>query len=112
MPARSERLYIFPYEDGEPCRSRPFPYWWDRSGFFKKYERREIDCGNPIDANYAWLLSAAEAIAFNNNCVEQFSLNCPSTRHTISDDMHQLESELKNARWVIVESYEWESGFE
>jgi len=59
MPARSERMYIFPDKNGEPCWIRPFPLWWNRSEFINRYHHREIDLGNPIDANYVWLLDSA-----------------------------------------------------
>jgi len=109
MPARSERLYIVPARNGEACRIMPFPPWWDRIAFLKKYESREIDFDNPIDANYTWLLNAAEAMTWNENCKKRFSSN-PGGASEFLNDMLKLESLLKDASWVIVESYEWESG--
>lgn len=110
MPARTERLYIFPDRDGGPCRIIPFPSWWDRGAFMERYRGREIDFDNPIDANFAWLLAGAEAAAWNKNCIEQFSRANPGSESRISGDNSELESLLNNAGWVIVESYEWESG--
>jgi len=110
MPARSERLYVFPERNGAPCRILPFPPWWDRGAFIEKYRKREIDFDNPIDANYVWLLTPGEAIAWNKICMEQFSMNHSGSESTISEDNFALESLLMNASWVIVESYEWESG--
>lgn len=110
MPARSERLYIFPDRNGDPCRIIPFPSWWDRGAFMDKYRKREIDTDNPIDANYVWLLTPGEAITWNKSCVGQFSKFHPGRESTILYETLELESLLRNASWVIVESYEWESG--
>ena len=112
MPARSERLFIFPLENGQPARIIRFPVWWDRGEFFKRYSHREIDLGNPIDANFAWLLTSAEAAAWNKQCTGQFSASLFSREKNIKEDMDQLEAVLRDASWVIVESYEWESGLD
>ena len=112
MPARSERMYIFPDKNGEPCLIRPFPHWWNRGEFIKRYHHREIDLGNPIDTNYVWLLNSAEAITWNEKCKEDLSHNSVGSGQNISEDIHQLESALRKASWVIVESYEWESGLD
>jgi hypothetical protein len=112
MPARSERMYIFPDKNGEPCLIRPFPHWWNRSEFIKKYQHREIDLGNPIDANYVWLLNSAEAITWNEKRKEDLSHNSVGSGQNISEDIRHLESALRKSSWVIVESYEWESGMD
>ena len=112
MPARSERLFIVPNENGQPARIMRFPAWWNRDEFFKKYSHREIDLGNPIDANFAWLFTSAEAIAWNKKCAEQFSPTSITGKTNVEEDMKQMESVLMNASWVIVESYEWESGLD
>jgi hypothetical protein len=112
MPARSERIYVFPDQSGQPGLIMRFPLWWDRSEFFKRYSHREIDLGNPIDANFVFVLTSSEAIAWNKECAEQFSLTLINSRNRVVEDMSQMESALRNASWVIVESYEWESGLD
>ncbi len=112
MPARSERLFIFPEKNGAPCWVRSFPLWWDRSAFINRYQHREIDFGNPIDANYGWLLNSAEVIAWNEQCTKDFSRDPRSSLREIIEDQQQLDSALRKARWVVVESYEWESGLD
>jgi hypothetical protein len=87
-----------------------FPIWWDRRGFFEKYRDREIDTGHPIYVDYAYLLTAGEALEWDKQCRMQFFASRESWAPKVESDMRLVESALKNARWVIVESYEWESG--
>ncbi|MBI3398835.1 MAG: hypothetical protein HY026_06360 [Deltaproteobacteria bacterium] len=112
MPARSERIYICPDKSGDPGRIMVFPAWWDRSAFLERYRNREIDPGNPIDVNVAYLLSSAEAIAWNEQCAKRYSKDFPGGMPNVTGAARELESVLMNASWVIVESYEWESGMD
>jgi len=112
MPARAERIYLFPAEEGQPGQVMRFPLWWDRSGFFEKYRDREIDLGHPFYVDYAFLLTQGEALAWDKRCRKQFSSNQSSKHPKVVSDMQSMESALKKAKWVIVESYEWESGME
>jgi hypothetical protein len=109
MPARAERIYLFPYRNGDPGVVMPFPYWWNRSEFMKRYQQREIGLCNPIDANYAWLLDYGEAIAWNDECVRAFATDPLHGKPQTIDDQYKLEDALRQSQWVIVESYEWES---
>lgn len=110
MPARAERIYIYPAEESQPGQVMRFPIWWDRSGFFEKYHDREIDLDHPIYVDYALLLTPGEALEWDKRCRTQFFSNQRSENPKVLSDMQQLESALKKAKWVIVESYEWESG--
>jgi hypothetical protein len=112
MPARAERIYLFPARDGQPGRVMDFPLWWDRRGFFEKYRDRQIDLGHPLYVDYAYLLTSGEALAWDKECREQFSSDPSSERPHMVSAMQQLESALRESRWVIVESYEWESGLD
>ena len=112
MPARTERIYIYPAEVGQPGQVMHFPLWWDRRGFFEKYREREIDTGNPFYVDYVLLLTAGEAVAWDKFCREQDSSNQGSTPPKVLSDMQRLEAALKKAKWVIVESSEWESGLD
>ena len=112
MPARSERIYLFPDEDGQPGQVMEFPVWWDRREFFNKYRHREIDLGGPIYVDYALLLSPGEAMVWDGRCREQFSHDPRSREPWFVSEMRRVEAALKKARWVIVESYEWESGLD
>ena len=109
MPARAERVYLFPAEEGQAAGVLKFPQWWDRSEFLKKYRERRIDTNNPIYVDYAFLLTLGEALAWDKKCRARLS---DDAKKGLESEMHQLEAALKKSKWVIVESYEWESGME
>jgi hypothetical protein len=112
MPARKERIYIFAGKAHQPDRVMDFPLWWDRRGLFEKYGDRQIDLGHPLYVDYAFLMTAWEARAFDERCREEFSADPVSELpHNVSK-MQRLESALEGAKWVVVESYEWESGLD
>ena len=110
MPAYRERVYICPAEDGNPGWIAEFPLWWDRTAFFEKYGARQLDTGNPFYVDNALLLAGWEAIAWDWECREKFASDPRSREPYFINAMRQLESRLNDASWVIVESYEWESG--
>jgi hypothetical protein len=112
MPARSERITIAPRKNGGAVRILRFPSWWDRGAFFEKFKGREIDTGNPIDWNLAWLLSAAEAAAWDDLCRGALPSAPSAGNIAVQEEMRQLEALLREAAWVIVESVEWESGLD
>jgi len=112
MPARAERLYLFAAEADQPNQVMDFPVWWDRRGFFDEYRDRKIDTGHPLYVDYALLLTPGEALAWDKRCREKFYTDPASKSPHIVSGMQRLQSALKRARWVIVESYEWESGLD
>lgn len=118
MPARSERIYLSPRENGQPGWIMDFPAWWNRGGFFEKYGTFEqpgsrwFDTGNPWYVNYALLLTMGEAAAWDKHCRQAFAKNPQSQHPQIAEAMRLLEERLDSAQWVIVESYEWESGLD
>jgi hypothetical protein len=112
MPARAERIYLYPYEAGQPGQVVDFPTWWDRGGFFDEYRERQIDTGHPLYVDYAYLLTPGEALAWDKRCREKFDTDPASKKPHVVSAMERLASALKGARWVIVESYEWESGLD
>ena len=112
MPARAERIYLYPAEKDQPGRVMAFPVWWDRSGFLEKYRVRRIDTNDPLYVDYAFLLTRGEALVWDEQCREKFSGGFWSQRRDFGTEMEQLTTALKKSRWVIVESYEWESGLD
>jgi hypothetical protein len=112
MPARAERIFIYPAEEGQSGQVMRFPLWWDRRGFFEKYRDREIDTGHPIYVDYALLLTPWEALEWDKRCREEYLSDVADKSLHVLPDMERMESALKKARWVIVESYEWESGMD
>lgn len=87
-----------------------FPFWWNRDEFFEKYGGRRFDTGDPIYVDYALLLAGWEAIAWDEHCRAQFALDTRSKEPFFVEALQRWESMLKTASWLIVESYEWESG--
>jgi hypothetical protein len=112
MPARSERIRVFPGENGQPGWILRFPVWWDRDAFFEQFLNRQIDLGNPIDWNFVWVLTAADAVSFNERCQERFSSDPRGRIPAVVEEMRRLDAALGRASWVLVESYEWESGLD
>jgi hypothetical protein len=53
-----------------------------------------------------------EAAAWDKQCREAFANDPRSQDAKTIEAMQQLEARLKSSSWVIVESYEWESGLE
>ena len=112
MPARKERIYLYPDKVNRPGQVIGFPIWWDRRKFFENYGDRQIDLGHPIYVDYALLLAPSEALEFDKLCREKFHADPKTNSQHFESDMQQLKSALKKAKWVIVESYEWESGLD
>ena len=112
MPAYRQRITLCPEEDGYPVRVFDFPLWWDRSEFFKKFGSRQVDTGNPFYVDYGLLLASSEAHAWDRRCREVFAQSPHGDKPHNVAAMARLEAALKIAKWVIVESYEWESGLD
>ena len=112
MPAYRERVYVCPDQNGQPAWIVEFPFWWRRDKFFEKYGQRQIDTGNPLYVDYGLLLTQWEASAWDQQCREEFTRDPRSQEAFAVETMRQWETILKAASWVIVESYEWESGLE
>ena len=112
MPTYRERIYLCPAEHGQPGWIMDFPVWWKRRDFFKTYGERQIDTGDLTYVDYALLLTVWEASVWDKQCRESFAQHPRSRQTKIVEMMNQLETRLKSTRWVIVESYEWESGLD
>jgi hypothetical protein len=107
MPARKEKLYIC---SNQGILKLEFPIWWERTDFLLKFAGREIDTQHPLYVNYAYLLTVGEAIAWDKQCKNGFYFSTSQDNTKVREDMDKLEFILKKSLWVIVESYEWESG--
>lgn len=112
MPAYRERITICPSENGQPTWMLDFPLWWDRRAFFKKFGDRQIDSGNPFYVDYGILLTSSEANAWDKRCRRELADSPHGLAPHLVEAMEQLATILKEARWVIVESFEWESGLD
>ncbi len=112
MPARRQRIYVCPDRNGRPVWITDFPLWWDWRAFISKYKEREIDTGNPYYVDYGLLLTGGEARVWDKRCREALAGGPGGQKPHLIEAMRQLESQLSTASWVIVESYEWESGLD
>jgi hypothetical protein len=112
MPAYRQGVYACPNQNGQPVRVLDFPLWWDRGEFFKKFGDRQIDSGNPTYVDYGLLLARSEALAWDRQCRQAFSQDPRREQTFVVKEMRLWETLLEGASWVIVESYEWESGLE
>lgn len=110
MPVYRQRVYICPDQSGQPGWILEFPLWWDRSAFFEKYGDRQFDTRNPFYVDYGLLLAGWEAVAWDRQCRERFARDPRSQQEHYVKALREWESLLDKASWVIVESYEWESG--
>jgi hypothetical protein len=89
-----------------------FPAWWNRSAFLQKYADRKMDTGNLMYVDYAMLLTVWEAMVWDKNCLDAITQSKTSVPDAMLEKMKMLEERLNTSIWVIVESYEWESGFD
>ena len=111
MPARAERLYLYPDlhpdRQPEPGRVHEFPVWWDRREFFSRFKAREVDCSNPVDEKSAYLMFVDEVFAFNKECLERTTPH-GTVPPQVRDQRAEFIDALHRSKWVIVESYEWD----
>ncbi len=112
MPAYRERVYLCPDATGKPVWVGPMPVWWDRRSFFAQFGERRVDTGNPTYVDYVLILTQGEAWAWDQQRRERFLEERPGEPDALAEEMNAWEVQLRKARWVIVESYEWESGLE
>ncbi len=112
MPAYRERIYTCPSTNGQPGWIAEFPLWWDRAAFFEEFGQRRIDTGSPFSVDYGLLLTTGEAMAWDKRCREAFAQDPRSKKTFFLEAMERWTATLKTASWVIVESYEWESGYD
>ena len=67
-----------------------------------------MDCGNPIDDNSAYLMSVDEALAFDQECLERTAAELGAIPPHIRERQAEFIDALRQSKWVIVESYEWD----
>lgn len=111
MPSRQECIHIYSGIPEQKNLTIDFPAWWDRNTFFFRYGDRKLDTGNPYYVNYAYKLSVEEAIEFDKLSIKKTYPNLNYIRPLVKINIDNFRSHLKNATWVIIESYEWESGY-
>ncbi|WP_456388069.1 hypothetical protein [Profundibacter sp.] len=111
MPARAERLYLYPDlhfdRQSESGQILEFPSWWDRKAFFDRFKSREVDCSTPVDEKSAYLVFVDEAFAFDKACLERVAIKHGAVPPQMRDRQAEFVEALRRSKWVIVESYEW-----
>jgi hypothetical protein len=110
MPSRNERIYIYSEIPDLENITIDFPVWWDRNTFFFRYGDRKVDTGNPIYVNYAYKLSRQEAIEFDAFSLKKTYPSYKKINPLLKVKIQNFRAHLEDAKWVIIESYEWESG--
>jgi len=113
MPARAAKVYVF--SEGEPCRSFRLPVWWDLGALFARYGHRRVDLSNPIYESEAVLLEGHEARSWDEEARAAYLKQPTYSHHTeayLRGPMADVAAALRQAEWVIVYEYEWESGLE
>jgi hypothetical protein len=110
MPARAARLYLVPGEHAAPGRVVRFPVWWDAGEVFERFRSRAIDTGSPFREESGILLTVGEAIALDERARAAF-VGDPR-RVALEREMADLAAALPALAWVVVESFEWESGLD
>jgi hypothetical protein len=96
-----------------PCWSVDNVAWWNMTELRTMYPCREIVDATMYRDNVL-VLTPVEALQLNEHFVEEY---CKRQRYTgdqagsIEELRMKLETSHGTLRWVIVEQYEWESGF-
>ena len=112
MPARKERIFLYPRGSNQLAKVIDFPLWWDRREFLGKYKDRQVEEFHPVYVNYAMLLTVGEAMSYDKQCQEKYYANTSSLKSHMVIAIKRFKADLKQTKWVIVESYEWESGLD
>jgi hypothetical protein len=89
-----------------------FPVWWDSRRFLAKYKDRGIDTNDPAYVDYGILLTFGEAMVWDRECRERFTTGNGGRAVRFPRAMDELTEKLRSSKWIIVESYEWESGLD
>ena len=112
MPARAERIHLYSAIPNIPNRIIDFPAWWDRRLFFDQFGERQHETANQFDVNYSYKLTAEEALHFDTVCQKLAYPNPGDIRPLVQNLINDFRSMVVDCKWVIIESYEWESGFD
>lgn len=115
------RVWVVPREAGDACAIFQGPRWWDRDTLSPEhlnlYAERYIDTNNPFWLDSVRLFSGDEARAMDNVARERYRANCREfygrgLRRSEIQQMARFRRTLEQAVWVVVFTYEWESGLD
>jgi hypothetical protein len=74
------------------------------------HSERQFDTGSPFSIDCALLLTMGEAAIPDDPGWKAFAKDACSPMARVVEAMNYLEAWHHCAKWVIVESYEWEPG--
>lgn len=115
------RVWVVPKEAGSACAIFEGPHWWKRDTLTPEhlalYAERYIDTNNPFWMDSVRLFSGDEARAIDKGARERWRAYCREVygrglRRPEIQEMSRFSRALKRAEWVVVYTYEWESGLD
>ncbi len=115
------RVWVVPKEAGNACAIFRGPWWWDRNTlapeYLELYAARYIDTNNPFWMDSVRLFSGDEARAMDKVAREGYRAYCREffgrgLRRPEIQEMARFSRALKRAEWVVIYTYEWESGLD
>jgi len=114
---RRDRVWAVPESARKGCYITQGPYWWSLWELPTLYKERFIEEKNSFWLDYVALLTAKEALAWDEQAREQFRVwrQKVSGRGLTSYDrkeMAHFAQVLRKAEWVVLYDYEWESGLD
>ena len=107
--ATTHKLCLVP-EPGGDLQRHPFPLWWDPREFFSTFRGRSITQPHLVYEDSGLMLTGCEASEWDERSREAFVADPRASMPVVRERMASLRDGLRRARWVIVESSEWESG--
>ncbi len=115
------QVWVVPREAGDACAIFEGPHWWDRDTLAPEhlnlYTERCIDTGNPFWMDSVRLFSGEEARAIDSVARERYRAKCRQIygrglRRPEIQEMARFRQALNQAVWMVVFTYEWESGLD
>ncbi|RME80108.1 MAG: hypothetical protein D6775_16975 [Caldilineae bacterium] len=115
------QVWLVPDEAGEAAAVVEGPLWWQitdevRRAFVERFADRFVDESNPLWSDYVHVLTGEEARAFDElaqRLTREYVERAGSARYwyrEVRPRMKRLAEVLERAVWVVVYTYEWESG--
>ena len=113
------QVWVVPKEEGSACAIFRGPGWWTPDTLSPEhlalYAERHIDTQNPLWMDSVRLFTAEEALAMDRVARERLRAYYRKVwkrglRRQEIQEMARFRRALKQALWVVVYTYEWESG--
>ena len=125
-----ERVWVVPEQARPGCDVREEPPWWSLGFFFggsdfrawyqafretRRLDERRFEMSSPLWMDYVSLLTGPEAVILDERCREAYrayrkSIGQKRLTAPIRREMARFARSLRQAEWVVLYDYEWESG--